>query len=222
MNLGLYQPDGVICDLAPHDLSILLHWLGRPVSLVAASGCTVFQHDVPETAFLTVGFEQGPTANIQISWLAPRKVRQMVVVGSKRMVVYDDTAVDGAVRVYDRGFDFTEPATFGEHQLTYRSGDMIAPRLDPAEPLGLELADFARAIRTGEQPRSHAQLGLEIVRALEAAHASFELMGRPVAVNGRQAADTAFHGAVSGDGHGAAPGFIPGIPATASPAGSST
>ncbi|MEA2273033.1 MAG: hypothetical protein QOI98_1741 [Solirubrobacteraceae bacterium] len=209
MNLGIYQPDGVICDLAPHDLSILLYWLDRPVSLVAASGCTVFQHDVPETAFLTVGFEQGPTANIQISWLAPRKVRQMVVVGSKRMVVYDDTAVDGAVRVYDRGFDFSEPATFGEHQLTYRSGDMIAPRLDPAEPLGLELADFARAIRTGERPRSHAQLGVEIVRALEAAHASFELMGRPVAIEGRQTADAGFQGAE------AAPGFIPGIPADA-------
>jgi predicted dehydrogenase len=209
MNLGIYQPDGVICDLAPHDLSILLYWLDRPVSLVAASGCTVFQHDVPETAFLTVGFEQGPTANIQISWLAPRTVRPMVVVGSKRMVVYDDTAVDGAVRVYDRGFDFSEPATFGEHQLTYRSGDMIAPRLDPAEPLGLELADFARAIRTGERPRSHAQLGVEIVRALEAAHASFELMGRPVAIEGRQTADAGFQGAE------AAPGFIPGIPADA-------
>jgi predicted dehydrogenase len=213
MNLGIYQSDGVICDLAPHDLSILLYWLDRPVSLVAASGCTVFQHDVPETAFLTVGFEQGPTANIQISWLAPRKVRQMVIVGSKRMVVYDDTAVDGAVRVYDRGFDFSEPATFGEHQLTYRSGDMIAPRLDPAEPLGLELADFARAIRTGERPRSHAQLGVEIVRALEAAHTSFEHMGRPVAIDGRQTADAGFQGVAGQNRHDAAPGFIPGIPA---------
>ena len=84
---------------------------------------------------------------MQLSWLAPHKVRQSIVVGSKRMVVYDDTATDGAVRIYDRGFDFTEPSTFGEYQLTYRSGDMLVPRLDPAEPLGLELADFARRSR---------------------------------------------------------------------------
>jgi len=214
MNLGIYQPDGVICDLAPHDLSILLYWLERPVSLVSASGCTVFQDDVPETAFLTVGFEQGPTANIQVSWLAPRKVRQMVVVGSKRMVVYDDTAVDGAVRVYDRGFDFSEPKNFGEHQLTYRSGDMIAPRLDPAEPLGLELADFAHAIRTGERPRSHADLGVEIVRTLEAAHESLKLLGQPIAVAGRATAADGFHGAVTASGLDAAtPGFLPGVPA---------
>lgn len=188
MNLGIYQPDGVVRDLAPHDLSILLHWLGKDVATVSASGSTVFQAGVPETAFLTVGFEEGPTANIQISWLAPRKVRQMVIVGSKRMVVYDDTALDGAVRVYDRGVDFTEPSNFGEHQLTYRSGDMIAPRLDPAEPLGLELSDFAAAIRTGSTPRSHARLGVEIVKVIEAAHESLDGQGRPVGVRSGLAA----------------------------------
>src|SRR5262249_5160374 len=89
MNLGLYQPAGVINDLAPHDLSILLYWLDQRVSMVSASGSTVFQDGIPETAFLTLCFEQGATANVQLSWLAPRKVRQMIVVGSKRMVVYD-------------------------------------------------------------------------------------------------------------------------------------
>lgn len=183
MNLGIYQPDGVVRDLAPHDLSILLYWLGKDVAKVSASGSTVFQEGVPETAFLTLDFEQGPTANIQISWLAPRKVRQMVIVGSKRMVVYDDTDTDGAVRVYDRGVDFTEPTNFGEHQLTYRSGDMVAPRLDAAEPLGLELTDFATAIRTGQRPRSHARLGVEIVKVIEAAHESLDGDGRPVAIS---------------------------------------
>ena len=76
MNLGIYQPDGVVNDLAPHDLSILLYWLGQPVSMVSASGSTVFQNGVPETAFLTLSFEQGVTANVQLSWLAPHKVRQ--------------------------------------------------------------------------------------------------------------------------------------------------
>jgi predicted dehydrogenase len=183
MNLGIYQPDGVINDLAPHDLSILLYWLEQPVSIVAASGSTVFQSGVPETAFLTLTFGEGPTANVQLSWLAPRKVRQMIVVGSKRMVVYDDGAVDGAVRIYDRGFDFTEPANFGEYQLTYRSGDMVQPRLDAAEPLGLELSDFANSIRTGSAPRSHAGLGVEIVRVLEAAHTSLCSSGGPVTLD---------------------------------------
>jgi predicted dehydrogenase len=182
MNLGIYQRDGVVNDLAPHDLSILLYWLDQPVSMVSASGSTVFQDGIPETAFLTLCFQDGPTANVQLSWLAPHKVRQTIVVGSKRMVVYDDTAFDGAIRIYDRGVDFTEPATFGEYQLTYRSGDMLVPRLDAAEPLGLELADFAHAIETGDEPRSHARLGIEIVRVLEAAHESLTSSGRPVAL----------------------------------------
>ena len=182
MNLGIYQRDGVVNDLAPHDLSILLYWLDQPVSMVSASGSTVFQDGIPETAFLTLSFQDGPTANVQLSWLAPHKVRQTIVVGSKRMVVYDDTAFDGAIRIYDRGVDFTEPATFGEYQLTYRSGDMLVPRLDAAEPLGLELADFANAVETGDEPRSHARLGVEIVRILEAAHESLTSSGRPVAL----------------------------------------
>ena len=183
MNLGLYQPDGVISDLAPHDLSILLYWLDRPVTHIAAAGQSIFQDGVPETAFLTVSFAGGTTANVQISWLAPRKMRQMVVVGSKRMVQYEDTSSDEAVRIYDRGLDvsMTEaPATFGEYQLTYRSGDIVTPRIEAAEPLGLELADFAHAIRTGEEPRSSSRLGLEIVRALEAAHLSMERSGDPI------------------------------------------
>jgi predicted dehydrogenase len=186
MNLGLYQSDGVISDLAPHDLSILLYWLDRPVTHIAAAGQSVFQEGVPETAFLTVTFAGGTTANVQISWLAPRKMRQMVVVGSKRMVQYEDTSSDESVRIYDRGLDVSPaeaPATFGEYRLTYRSGDIVVPRIEVAEPLGLELADFAHAINTGEEPRSNSRLGLEIVRALEAAHISMECAGDPIALS---------------------------------------
>jgi predicted dehydrogenase len=185
MNLGLYQSNGVISDLAPHDLSILLYWLDRPVTQVAAAAQCIFQDGIPETAFLRVTFQGGATANVQLSWLAPRKMRQMVVVGSKRMVQYDDTSADESVRVYDRGLDVsttTAPTTFGEYRLTYRSGDIVVPRVEAAEPLGLELADFARAIRTGEQPRSNGALGLEVVRALEAAHQSIEQSGAPIDV----------------------------------------
>jgi predicted dehydrogenase len=179
MNLGKYQADGVVCDLAPHDLSILIYWLGRPVVEVAASGRSVFKHGVPETAFLTLGFAGGTTANVQISWLAPRKVRQMIVVGSKLMVQYDDTAADEPVRVYDRGLDISPPANFGEHQLIYRTGDVVIPRVAPAEPLSLELQDFARSIRTGESPRSNVDLGVEIVAVMESAEASMRERGAP-------------------------------------------
>jgi predicted dehydrogenase len=183
MNLGIYQSDGVVKDLAPHDLSILLYWLNEPIVEVAASARSVLEPGVPTTAFLTLTFASGTTANVQISWLAPRKVREMIIVGSRQMVQYDDATVDEAVRIYDRGMELSDPENFGEHQLTYRSGDMVAPRLEAAEPLGLELADFARAIRTGSTPRSHAQLGVEIVRALEAADESLRRNGQPVAVD---------------------------------------
>ncbi len=193
MNLGRYQSDGVISDLAPHDLSILLYWLNRPITRIAAAGQSVFQRGVPETAFVTMTFEGGAKANVQISWMAPRKLRQMVVVGSQRMVQYEDTSSDEAVRVYDRGLDFSQleaPATFGEYQLTYRSGDIVVPRLEAAEPLSLELADFADAIRTGKEPLSNGQLGLEIVGAMEAAQASLERAGEPIELDGFVASST--------------------------------
>ncbi|HEX5711810.1 MAG TPA: Gfo/Idh/MocA family oxidoreductase [Solirubrobacterales bacterium] len=183
MNLGLYQQDGVVLDLAPHDLSILLHWLDKPLVEVSATGRSVFQEGVHETAFLTLRFEGGTQANVQLSWLAPRKMRQMVVVGSQRMIQYEDTAADDSVRIYDRGLDFAEPpANFGEYRLTYRSGDMVAPRIAPQEPLGQELADFAKAINEGTTPVSNSKLGLEIVLGLEALEQSLANRGEPVAV----------------------------------------
>ena len=150
---------------------------------VSASARSVFQDGVPEAAFLTLTFANGAMANVQMSWLAPRKVREMTIVGSQQMVQYDDTANDEAIRVYDRGMDFKTPSNFGEHQLSYRSGDIIIPRVDAAEPLSLELADFANSIRTGERPRSHAELGYEIVVAIEAAEESLRRNGEPVHVN---------------------------------------
>lgn len=183
MNLGLYQKDGVVLDLAPHDLSILLHWLGKPLLEVSANGRSVYQDGVHETAFMTLEFEGGIQANVQVSWLAPRKMRQMVVVGSRKMVQYEDTSADDSVRVYDRGLDFAEPpANFGEYRLTYRTGDMVAPQIAAAEPLALELKDFAAAIRDGSQPRSSARLGLEVVLGLEALERSLHSHGAPMKV----------------------------------------
>jgi predicted dehydrogenase len=182
MNLGKYQSGGVICDLAPHDLSILLYWLDRPLVQIAATAQGIFQDGVHETAFLTMKFEGDATANVQISWLAPRKIREMTVVGSKRMVQYFDTAADEAVRVYDRGLEWEQPANFGEYRMTHRSGDVVSPWIEAAEPLSLELADFVRAIRYGDEPRSHVKLGCEIVYAIEAAEESMRNHGQPMKV----------------------------------------
>jgi predicted dehydrogenase len=183
MNLGKYQSDGVVLDLAPHDLSILLHWLNEPLVEVTANGRSVYQDGVHETAFLTLEFQSGTQANVQVSWLAPRKMRQMVVVGSRQMVQYEDTSADDPVRIFDRGMDFSQPpANFGEYRLTYRTGDIVAPRIEPAEPLGLELKDFASAILEGTTPVSSAKLGLEVVFALEALEQSLHSRGEPVAV----------------------------------------
>jgi predicted dehydrogenase len=183
MNLGIYQRDGVVLDLAPHDLSILLYWFDTPITEVTANGRSVFQDGVHETAFMTLSFAEGAQANVQVSWLAPRKMRQMVVVGSQRMVQYEDTSSDEAVRIYDRGLEFSEPpATFGEYRLTYRTGDMVAPQIAAAEPLSLELKDFAAAIREGSTPVSSPRLGLEVVFALQALEQSIHAHGEPVKV----------------------------------------
>jgi predicted dehydrogenase len=182
MNLGKYQRDGVVLDLAPHDLSILSYWLDDRLVEASAQGSSVFEDGVPETAFITLTFAGGTTANVQISWLAPRKLRQMVLVGSRRMVQYEDGSADESVRIYDRGLDYEPPTSFGEYRLTYRTGDMVAPRVEAAEPLALELADFAEAIRTGGRPRSSATFGLEIVLAVEALQRSLAAGGAPVAV----------------------------------------
>jgi predicted dehydrogenase len=184
MNLGKYNDGGVVCDLATHDLSILLYWLEQPIVEVAASGSSILKQGVSETAFMTLTFASGQTANVQISWLAPRKVRQMIIVGSQRMVQYDDTASDEPVRIYDRGMDMLPPtpANFGEHQLIYRTGDVVIPRVEPQEPLRLELEDFAHSIRTGEEPRSNLALGIEIVAAVEFVQASMRGAGMPLSV----------------------------------------
>src|SRR5688572_24949953 len=110
------------------------------------------KENVPEAAFITLAFEGGTTANTQVPWLAPRKVRRMMIVGSRRMISYDDTLSDETVRLYDHGMEFTMPESFGEYQPIYRSGEIVSPRVEPAEPLPLELQDFARAMLTGSTP----------------------------------------------------------------------
>ena len=183
VNLGLHQSDvSVAWDLAPHDFSILRYWLEETPTHVAALSRSCIMPDTPDVAFINLEFGSGTIAHVEISWLAPSKLRRTTIIGSRKMVVYDDTSSE-PVRVFDSGVMVKDPETFGEYQLAYRAGDILSPRVDAAEPLELELADFSAAIRSGAAPRSSAQLGLDVVRMIEAVDSSLERNGARVGVN---------------------------------------
>jgi predicted dehydrogenase len=180
VNLGLHQPDvSVAWDLGPHDFSILRYWLDEtPTHVTALSrGCIV--PETPDVAFINLEFPSGTIAHVELSWLAPSKLRRTAIVGARKMVVYDDTSNE-PVRVFDSGVTLRTPETFGEYQLTYRTGDIVSPQLEIAEPLFLEAQDFCAAIRSGGTPRSSAALGLEVVRIVEAVDTSLERDGARV------------------------------------------
>jgi predicted dehydrogenase len=185
VNLGLHQPDvSVAWDLGPHDFSILRYWLGETPSHASAlsRGCII--PSIPDVAFINLEFPSGTVAHVELSWLAPSKLRRTTVVGSRKMVVYDDTSPE-PVRVFDSGAVLPNPETFGEYKLTYRTGDILSPRVEVAEPLFRELEDFCGAIRTGSVPRSSAHLGMEVVRMIEAVDASLDAAGARVEIEPR-------------------------------------
>jgi predicted dehydrogenase len=186
VNLGLHQSDvSVAWDLGPHDFSILRYWLAETPSHASAlsRGCVI--PEIPDVAFINLEFPSGTVAHVELSWLAPSKLRRTTVVGSRKMVVYDDTSNE-PVRVFDSGVLLKDPQTFGEYTLSYRTGDIVSPHLAVAEPLSLELEDFCLAIGTGSTPRSSAELGLEVVRIIEAVDSSLDLHGARVEVAGAE------------------------------------
>jgi predicted dehydrogenase len=180
VNLGLHQPDvSVVWDLAPHDFSILRYWLDEtPIRVSAISRACLFG-GVPDVAFINLEFASGIIVHLELSWLAPSKLRRTAVVGSHKMLVYDDTSNE-PIRIFDSGADLPDPESFGEFRLTYHTGDIVSPRVDVTEPLELELADFCRAIRTGDEPVSSARLGLDVVRMTEAVDRSLAQRGVPL------------------------------------------
>ena len=145
VNLGLHQPDvSVAWDLGPHDFSILRYWLEETPSHVTAlsRGCVI--PDIPDVAFINLEYGSGVLAHVELSWLSPSKLRRTTVVGSRKMVVYDDASTE-PVRVFDSGVALRTPETFGEYRLTYRTGDIVSPPVDASEPLYLEMEDFCAA-----------------------------------------------------------------------------
>jgi predicted dehydrogenase len=180
VNLGLHQRDAsVIWDLGPHDFSILLHWFGELPLTVRAIGRDSVVPGVTDVAFITLTFASGVVANVELSWLAPSKLRRTVIVGSKKMVVYDDGAPE-PIRLFDHGVVYEDPETFGQYHLSYRTGDILSPKLESYEPLYAELDDFAEAIRRGGGLSAQTRLARDVVQIIEAAELSLQCGGAPI------------------------------------------
>ncbi len=183
-NLGLFQHDvNVAWDLATHDISIILWLLDRVPQAVSCQGQSHYCKEVEDVALLTLHFSKNVIAFIHVSWLDPNKIRRTTIVGSQKMLVYDDTAPQEKLRIYDRGVSMQRYYdTFGEFQFSYRYGDILIPRLDESEPLRQECAHFVDCIRTGNQPRTDGVNGLQVVSVLEAAQISMRECGRMVPI----------------------------------------
>jgi predicted dehydrogenase len=183
VNLGLHQRDvSVVWDLGPHDFSILLYWLDETPEWVSAVGRDSVVKGIPDVAFIDMGFPSGTLSHIELSWLAPSKLRRTVLVGSQKMVVYDDSSPE-PVRVFDSGVTYEDPETFGQYQLSYRTGDILSPKLDTAEPILTELTDFLSSIRAGRAPDGNPELARNVVRLIESAEGSIEERGAPVEID---------------------------------------
>ena len=179
VNLGLHQKDvSVIWDLAPHDFSILFFWLNEIPVRISALGKDYVQKGIPDVAFINMEFASGITAHVQVSWLSPSKLRRTTIVGSEKMLVYDDTESMEKVKIFDKGVNYKDPQTFGEYQLSYRAGDIISPQLENYEPLSAEVNHFIDCILNDRSPKSDGASGLRVVRALEAAEKSLRNKGR--------------------------------------------
>jgi predicted dehydrogenase len=220
LNLGLYQNDvNVILDLAPHDVSIINHVLGRKPVAVQAWASRHAHPRFEDVAYLRLYYDdffddRGLSANIHVSWLDPCKVRRVTAVGSKKMAVYDDLAAEERIRVLDKGVcpppdgdNFTQPP------MSYRYGDIVVPFISPDEPLAVQDRHFLECIATGERPLTDGENGIAVVEALEAAELSRRL-GRPVLLEELSSSHRSVHVLSHGNGHRRA--AWPAAPPTAS------
>ena len=185
VNLGLFQRDvSVISDLAVHDFSILDHLLGEPPIAVSASGTNHFPGTPENLAYVTLFYESGTIAHANVSWLAPVKVRQILIGGSQKMIAYDDLEPSEKVKIYDKGVSFTDnPQQIHEMRVGYRTGDMWAPKLAMTEALRVEGEHFADCIQNKKTPQTDGHLGHRVVRLIEVANSSMRRMGETVFIH---------------------------------------
>jgi predicted dehydrogenase len=185
INLGLFQHDvNVLWDLAVHDLSIMDYVLGRQPTAVSATGLAHVAGQPENIAYMTMFFDGPLIAHVHVNWLAPVKVRQTLLGGSRRMAVFDDLDASEKIKVYDKGIS-VNPSSENVYQMLvgYRTGDMWAPKLDVTEALSVEAAHFVDCIGSGRKPITDGEAGLRVVRLLEAATASMAARGQLMTVN---------------------------------------
>ena len=190
VNLGLFQPDiNVAWDLAPHDISILSYVLGmQPVAASARGGVYVQpEKGLHDVVYLSLYFPNGVLADIRVSWLDPCKIRRYTVVGSRKMLVYDDVDQDNKISIYDKGVEAPPYSdTEAEFHLSYRTGEAVPYPLKWIEPLKVECQHFLDCIRHGSEPRSSGRVGLEVIKVLEAAQCSLLNGGTKEVLGGSQ------------------------------------
>jgi predicted dehydrogenase len=181
INLGLLQRDvNVLWDLAPHDIAILEYLVEeKPVSVCANGACHT-GNGIENVAYLTVYFNSGLIAHFHNNWLAPVKIRTVLVGGSRKMILYDDMETSEKVKIYDRGVDVSTPEGIHDVLVSYRLGDMWAPRLETTEALRLVAAEFVDCISSGRAPATDGTSGLNVVKILEASEMSIKHRGKEV------------------------------------------
>jgi predicted dehydrogenase len=184
INLGLFQHDiNVVWDLAPHDLSIVDFLLDRPPISLSAYGGIHANHEIEDVAYLNLDYGDGLIANFHVNWLSPVKVRQMIIGGSERSLIYNDLDVDEKIKVYDRGIEVGADLEQRHNiMVSYRSGDVWSPNLATSEPLSRMTEHFISCARTGQPPISDGKVGLRVVKILAAAQRSIKSQNGRVSI----------------------------------------
>jgi predicted dehydrogenase len=184
LNLGLFQKDiNVAWDLAPHDLSIILHLMGENPQSVSCSGSAHMAAGIEDVSIMYLAFSRKRCAMVHNSWLDPRKVREMTIVGTKRMIVYDDVVPNEKLKIFDIRVEAPPHYdTFAEFQYAYHYGDTYSPYVKQDEPLKIECQHFIECIRDGKQPLTGGTAGLELVRILEGSKQSLAQEGKAVSL----------------------------------------
>ncbi len=181
LNLGKVRTEeNAFWSLAPHDVSIALYLLGETPDRVSANGADYVTPGVHDTVFANLHFPSGRMANIHVSWLDPHKVRKLTVVGTKKMLVFDDMEATEKIWIYDKGLGAPEDAMSWNQDLTLRFGDITVPFVQMKEPLSIEVQHFLDCCNNGEKPRSDGRDGLAVVRVLEAVDESMAGGGAPI------------------------------------------
>jgi predicted dehydrogenase len=183
VNLGKVRKDeNALWSFAPHDLSVILHLLDAEPLDVAARGSAFLQSRVEDVVFVDMRFPGGRQAHVHVSWLDPHKLRKFTVVGSQKMVVFDDMDASEKIRIYDKGVDRAGQVVSYGDALTVRSGDILIPKVSLQEPLRIECQHFVECVRDRRTPATDGVSGLRVVKVLDAAQRSLQQGGAPVAI----------------------------------------